>query len=74
MLFSFPLMAVIQAVSARTGCVTGHGTAQKLTLRAQKQRWQRGSGAEHSHPGQRERPRRPPRRRAAKILNTSSGR
>ena len=28
MLFSFPLMAVIQAVSARIGCVTGYGIAQ----------------------------------------------
>ena len=30
MLFSFPLMAVIQAVSARIGCVTGHGIAYNL--------------------------------------------
>ena len=30
MLFSFPLMTVIQAVSARIGCVTGHGIAQNL--------------------------------------------
>jgi NRAMP (natural resistance-associated macrophage protein)-like metal ion transporter len=30
MLFSFPLMAVIQAVSARIGCVTGVGIAQNL--------------------------------------------
>src|SRR5438552_18837427 len=30
MLFSFPLMAVIQEVSARIGCVTGHGIAQNL--------------------------------------------
>ena len=30
MLFSFPLMAVIQAVSARIGCVTGFGIAQNL--------------------------------------------
>ena len=30
MLFSFPLMAVIQAVSARIGCVTGHGIAHNL--------------------------------------------
>ena len=30
MLFSFPLMAVIQAVSARIGCVTGYGIAQNL--------------------------------------------
>lgn len=30
MLFSFPLMAVIQAVSARIGCVTGCGIAQNL--------------------------------------------
>ena len=30
MLFSFPLMAVIQAVSARIGCVTGRGIAQNL--------------------------------------------
>ena len=30
MLFSFPLMAVIQAVSARIGSVTGHGIAQNL--------------------------------------------
>ena len=28
--FSFPLLAVIQAVSARIGCVTGHGIAQNL--------------------------------------------
>ncbi len=32
MLFSFPLMAVIQAVSARIGCVTGMGIAQNLRL------------------------------------------
>jgi len=32
MLFSFPLMAVIQAVSARIGCVTGRGIAQNLRL------------------------------------------
>ena len=30
MLFSFPLMAVIQAVSARIGAVTGYGIAQNL--------------------------------------------
>jgi NRAMP (natural resistance-associated macrophage protein)-like metal ion transporter len=30
MLFSFPLMAVIQAVSARIGCVSGFGIAQNL--------------------------------------------
>ena len=30
MLFSFPLMAVIQAISARIGCVTGRGIAQNL--------------------------------------------
>ena len=30
MLFSFPLMAVIQAISARIGCVTGYGIAQNL--------------------------------------------
>ncbi len=30
MLFSFPLMAVIQEVSARIGCVTGVGIAQNL--------------------------------------------
>jgi len=30
MLFSFPLMAVIQAVSARIGCVTGCGIARNL--------------------------------------------
>lgn len=30
MLFSFPLMTVIQAVSARIGCVTGCGIAQNL--------------------------------------------
>src|SRR6195256_521386 len=30
MLFSFPLMAVIQAVAARIGCVTGYGIAQNL--------------------------------------------
>lgn len=30
MLFSYPLMAVIQAISARIGCVTGHGIAQNL--------------------------------------------
>ena len=30
MLFSFPLMAVIQEVSARIGCVTGQGIAQNL--------------------------------------------
>lgn len=32
MLFSFPLMAVIQAVSARIGCVTGRGIARNLRL------------------------------------------
>lgn len=30
MLFSLPLMTVIQAVSARIGCVTGYGIAQNL--------------------------------------------
>jgi NRAMP (natural resistance-associated macrophage protein)-like metal ion transporter len=30
MVFSFPLMTVIQAVAARIGCVTGHGIAQNL--------------------------------------------
>ena len=30
MLFSFPLMTVIQEVSARIGCVTGYGIAQNL--------------------------------------------
>jgi Mn2+/Fe2+ NRAMP family transporter len=30
MLFSFPLMAVIQEISARIGCVTGSGIAQNL--------------------------------------------
>src|ERR1700716_1830397 len=30
MLFSFPLMEVIQAGSARIGCVTGYGIAQNL--------------------------------------------
>src|SRR5215217_7749633 len=30
MLFSFPLMAVIQAISAQIGCVTGHGIAHNL--------------------------------------------
>jgi NRAMP (natural resistance-associated macrophage protein)-like metal ion transporter len=30
MLFSFPLMTVIQAVSARIGCVTGRGIARNL--------------------------------------------
>ncbi|WP_375459283.1 NRAMP family divalent metal transporter [uncultured Enterovirga sp.] len=30
MLFSFPLMAVIQAISARIGAVTGYGIAQNL--------------------------------------------
>ena len=30
MLFSFPLMTVIQAVSARIGCVTGYGIARNL--------------------------------------------
>ncbi|MHB8885314.1 MAG: NRAMP family divalent metal transporter [Methylovirgula sp.] len=30
MLFSYPLMAVIQAISARIGCVTGRGIAQNL--------------------------------------------
>ena len=30
MLFSFPLMAVIQSISARIGCVTGCGIAQNL--------------------------------------------
>lgn len=32
MLFSFPLMAVIQAISARIGCVTGRGIARNLRL------------------------------------------
>lgn len=32
MLFSFPLMAVIQAISARIGCVTGCGIAKNLSL------------------------------------------
>ena len=30
MLFSFPLMAAIQAIAARIGCVTGHGIAHNL--------------------------------------------
>src|SRR5471032_2918391 len=30
MLFSFPLMAAIKAVSARVGCVTGRGLAQNV--------------------------------------------
>src|SRR3954471_14244269 len=30
MLFSFPLMSVIQEISARIGCVTGCGIAQNL--------------------------------------------
>ena len=30
MLFSFPLMAVIQAIAARIGCVTGYGIAHNL--------------------------------------------
>src|SRR5579863_6130628 len=30
MLFSFPLMTAIQAVSARIGCATGRGIAQNL--------------------------------------------
>src|SRR5882724_8581376 len=30
MLFSFPLMAVIQVIAARIGCVTGHGIAENL--------------------------------------------
>ena len=30
MLFSYPLMAVTQAISARIGCVTGRGVAQNL--------------------------------------------
>src|SRR5258708_1917905 len=30
MLFSFPLMAVIQSVAARIGCVTGSGLSHKL--------------------------------------------
>ena len=37
MLFSFPLMAVIQAVAARIGCVTGFGIAQNL--RRHYSRW-----------------------------------
>ena len=32
MLFSFPLMTVIQEISARIGCVTGRGIAQNLRL------------------------------------------
>ena len=32
MLFSYPLMTAIQAVSARIGCVTGRGIAQNLRL------------------------------------------
>ena len=30
MVFSFPFMVVIQEISARIGCVTGHGIAQNL--------------------------------------------
>jgi Mn2+/Fe2+ NRAMP family transporter len=30
MLFSFPLMVVIQAISARISCVTGSGIAKNL--------------------------------------------
>jgi NRAMP (natural resistance-associated macrophage protein)-like metal ion transporter len=30
MLFSYPLMVVIQVISAQIGCVTGHGIAQNL--------------------------------------------
>ncbi len=30
MLFSFPLMAVIQSIAARIGCVSGHGIAHNL--------------------------------------------
>jgi len=30
MLFSFPLMAVIQSIAARIGCVSGHGIAFNL--------------------------------------------
>ena len=37
MLFSFPLMAVIQSVAARIGCVTGSGIAQNL--RRHYSRW-----------------------------------
>jgi NRAMP (natural resistance-associated macrophage protein)-like metal ion transporter len=37
MLFSFPLMAVIQSISARIGCVTGYGIAQNL--RRHYSRW-----------------------------------
>jgi NRAMP (natural resistance-associated macrophage protein)-like metal ion transporter len=37
MLFSYPLMAVTQAISARIGCVTGRGIAQNL--RAHYPRW-----------------------------------
>src|SRR5258707_3955786 len=37
MLFSFPLMAVIQSVSAQIGSVTGHGIAQNL--RRHYSRW-----------------------------------
>ena len=37
MLFSFPLMAVIQSVSAQIGCVTGYGIAQNL--RRHYSRW-----------------------------------
>jgi NRAMP (natural resistance-associated macrophage protein)-like metal ion transporter len=32
MLFSFPLMAVIQAIAARIGCVTGRGIARNLRI------------------------------------------
>ena len=37
MLFSFPLMAVIQVISARIGCVTGYGIAQNV--RRHYSRW-----------------------------------
>src|SRR5712675_3729364 len=37
MLFSFPLMAVIQSVAAQIGCVTGFGIAQNL--RRHYSRW-----------------------------------
>src|ERR1700712_368598 len=30
MLFSFPLMTVIQSIAARIGCVSGHGIAHNL--------------------------------------------
>src|SRR3954468_5551111 len=40
MLFSFPLMAVIQSIAARIGCVSGHGTAYNL-----RRHYSRGSCA-----------------------------